>query len=79
MVPAGIPALRSPQALLVTWKTTGKFQAGQARPGDRTLVWHGTIRDAMMQETLDVEMRVDGNYLRGRLSFESYFEIEVTR
>ena len=79
VVPAGIPALRSPQALLVTWKTTGKFQPGQARSGDRALVWHGTVRDAMMQETLDVEMRVDGNYLRGRLSFESYFEIEVTR
>ncbi len=82
VVPVFIAGLRSPSGLLVQWRTTGAFASGSARPGMRTLVWSGTVRDAMMSEQLELNMRIDLRELQLRtgenLSFESFFEIEVS-
>lgn len=81
VVPAFIAGLRSPTGLMVQWRANGFFASGAARPGSRTLVWSGTVREALMSEVFDLGMRIDLRELQLRagenLSFESYFEIEV--
>ena len=82
VIPAAIAGLRSPTGLRVEWRGTGIFADGAARPGQRTLVWSGIVRDAYMSEGLNLTMRIDLRELqlsRGAgLAFESFFEIEVS-
>jgi hypothetical protein len=81
VVPAAIEGLRSAAALQVNWPAGKLFAAGTARPGERALVWTGTVGQAWMVDALDLSMQVNLRELRlppnGQLGFESYFEIEV--
>jgi hypothetical protein len=81
VVPAVIEGVRSPSALQVSWPAATLFAAGTARPGERAVVWSGTIAQAWMADALDVTMQINLRELRlpanGQLGFESYFEIEV--
>ncbi len=81
VVPANIPGLRSPSGLQLTWQSQGSFASGSARPGQRTLVWSGKIRDAWFSESFMLNMQVQLAELipspRPALGFESYFEIDV--
>ncbi len=80
VIPQSIPGLRTPVGLRVDWLGHGIFSNGTARPGERTLVWTGTVRDAFINEgltmTLQIELRQLLRPSQG-LAFESYFEIEV--
>lgn len=81
VVPASIPGLRTPMGLRVDWVGNGVFASGSARPGERTLVWTGTVREAFINEGLTMTMQVELNQLlraSSGLAFESYFEIEVS-
>lgn len=82
VIPVAIAGLRSPAGLRVEWRGHGLFADGVARPGQRTLVWSGTVRDATMSESLDLTMRIELRELQLRpgagLAFESFFEIEVS-
>jgi hypothetical protein len=81
VIPAAIPGLRTPQGLRVDWLATGAFASGSARPGERALVWTGTVRDAFINEGLTMTMQVELRQLlraSSGLAFESYFEIEVS-
>lgn len=81
VVPPSIAGLRSPAGLKVEWRGNGIFSSGQARPGERNLVWTGTIREAWMVEGLDISMLVDLREIRlppgAAFGFESFFEIET--
>ena len=77
VVPMNIANLASPRGLRVDWKTRNGFAAGSARPGDRVLVWSGVVKSAMVEDSFDLSMTAELAYVRGRLGFESYFEIEV--
>ena len=81
VLPAGVPGLRSPGALQVTWRTDGLFTSGTGHPGDRVQVWNGVVRDAWINESLDLGWQVDMRQLRltrgAPLGFEAYFEIEI--
>lgn len=80
VVPPAIAGLRSPAGLQVVWRGQGSFASGAARPGDRVPVWLGIVQSAWMNESFDLQLRIDPRALqmsRGvPLSFESYFEIE---
>ena len=82
VVPATIPGLRTPTGVKVEWRTRGLFTAGAARGGERRLVWSGVVREAFMTESLELTMQFRLADVIARagasLSFESYFEIEVT-
>lgn len=82
VIPAAVGGLRSPAGLQVHWRGSGLFSAGQGRPGDRVPVWSGLVREAWMQESLDLNWEVDLRELhlmRGMpLGFEAYFEIETS-
>lgn len=81
VLPMGIPGLRSPAGLQVSWRTNGLFSSGSGRPGDRVPVWTGQVRDAWMTEALDLTWQVDSREVRLSrgmpLGFEAYFEIET--
>lgn len=81
VVPANIEGLRSASALRINWRAGNAFSAGGASPGERALVWTGTISQAWIIEALDVTMQVNLREVRlppnGQLGFESFFEIEV--
>ena len=77
VVPMNIANLASPRGLRVDWKSRNGFAAGSARPGDRVLVWSGVVKSAMLEDSFDLSMTAELAYVRGRLGFESYFEIEV--
>jgi hypothetical protein len=81
VIPVAIPGLRSPMGLRVDWLGNGTFASGSARPGERTLVWTGTVREAFINEGLNMTMQVELRQLlraSSGLAFESYFEIEVS-
>ena len=81
VIPVQIEGLRSPAGLRVDWRGLGRFASGSARPGERRLVWSGQVRDAWLNESLDLNWEVDLRELQlprgGQLGFEAYFEIEV--
>ena len=81
VLPMAVPGLRSPAGLQVSWRTNGLFAAGSGRPGDRVPVWSGQVRDAWLNEALDLTWQVDVREVRLSrgmpLGFEAYFEIET--
>jgi hypothetical protein len=81
VVPLAITGLRSPVGLKVEWRGHGIFSNGRARPGERSMVWAGTVHEAWMTEGLDVTMQVDLREINlppgANFGFESYFEIET--
>jgi hypothetical protein len=81
VIPAGVPGVRTPNAILVQWRSQGLFASGQGRPGERIQVWNGVVREPWMTEGFDLSWQVDLRELRlargMRLGFEAYFEIET--
>lgn len=81
VVPPFIPGLRSPAGMRVEWRTGGLFAPGMARPGERRLVWSGTVPGPWMSERFDLRVQFDRRELRpvpgGALDYEAYFEMEV--
>lgn len=81
VVPPFIPGLRSPAGMRVEWRTGGLFAPGMARPGERRMVWSGTVPGPWMSERFDLRVQFDRRELRpvpgGALDYESYFEMEV--
>ncbi|MDA7417657.1 hypothetical protein PGB34_14940 [Xenophilus arseniciresistens] len=81
VVPPAIAGLRAPAGLQVQWRSLGVFASGAARPGDRVPVWQGIVRTGWMNESFDLQLRIDPRALQmgpgAALSFEAYFEIET--
>lgn len=82
VVPPIIDGLRSPAGLRVEWRGNGNFSSGSARPGERQLVWSGTVPGPWMNEAIDLTFEVDLSELQmqadTRFGFEPFFEIEVS-
>lgn len=74
--PQAITGLRLPSALRIEWRTRGRFNAGVAILGQRTLVYRGPITDTFSGDIFDFTYRIDGRYFDRRLQFEPIFEIE---
>ncbi|MEJ5151742.1 hypothetical protein [Comamonas sp. MYb396] len=81
VIPLAVAGLRSPAGMQVQWRSSGQFQPGMGRPGDRVQVWTGVVRTPWITENFDLQLRIDRRELQmgqgGSLRFESYFEIET--
>ncbi|MBL8524069.1 MAG: hypothetical protein JNN20_10295 [Betaproteobacteria bacterium] len=61
----------------ITWRGQGLLLDGELRPGGRTLVYTGTIREKRMEDVLDVQIEADGVRLRDSQQLRFHFEIDV--
>lgn len=81
VIPPLVSGLRSPQGLLVSWRSEGNFASGSGRPGDKVQVWSGLVRDAYMSEAIALRMDFALRDMLAQaskgISLECFFEIEV--
>jgi hypothetical protein len=60
-----------------TWTTQGRMLAGQLIAGDRTLVFAGPIRSALLEDTIALTLETDGQRLIAPQRIQFNFEIDV--
>ncbi len=71
------PGLSAPQGLLLRWTARGALRSGEARAGERVVVFEGRIVEARLQSWFDLAIEVDSRYFDGRLVINPHFEIDV--
>ena len=59
------------------WTTQGRLINGQVASGNRTLVYSGPIRSALLEETLVMRIWTDGRRLVAPQRLDFQFEIDV--
>lgn len=59
------------------WTTQGRLLAGQLVSGNRTLVYAGLIRSALLEDTISLTLEADGQRLATSQRLQFYFEIDV--
>jgi hypothetical protein len=59
------------------WTTQGKLLPGTLQSGNRTLVFAGPIRAAMLEDTIVLRLTADGQRLAAPQRLQFYFEIDV--
>lgn len=64
-------------AVKIDWNGHGLLHDGQLKPGGRTLVYSGVIRERRMEDVLDVQIEADGIRLSRPQQLKFHFEIEV--
>ena len=60
-----------------TWSSRGQLLPGVLRSGDRTLVFNGMVPSDMLEDTIHLTIRADGNQLVRTERLEFSFEIDV--
>ena len=78
-IPVQVQGLKSPAGMRIEWQTRGLFAPGATQPGSRALIFQGVVPSAMMSEVFDFIVKIDGQFLDGRLQFDPQFELEVVR
>lgn len=64
-------------SLRLQWRTQGRLLAGQLTGGQRALVYEGPITAALLQDRLDITVRVDGRELQMPQRLSLSFEIDL--
>jgi hypothetical protein len=59
------------------WTTQGRLLPGQLISGNRTLVYAGPIKAAMIEDTIALKISADGRRLVSAQRLQFYFEIDV--
>ena len=59
------------------WTTQGRLLPGQVVSGNRTLVFAGPIRAAMIEDTIALTLEADGQRLDAAQRLQFHFEIDV--
>jgi hypothetical protein len=59
------------------WSTQGRLLPGQLLSGNRTLVYSGPIRAALLEDTIVLKLTADGRRLIAPQRLQFYFEIDV--
>ena len=78
VMPAYVPGLWSPAGMRAQWQGSGAFSDGSARPGERALVWSGTVREPWLAGSLQLTYHVNPRQMQKFAggAIEPYFEIE---
>jgi hypothetical protein len=66
-----------PVRFVVQWNTTGRLKAGRIEPGQRVLVYDGTISAAALSDRLEVVVSADGREYAVPQRLRFSYEIEV--
>jgi hypothetical protein len=59
------------------WTTQGKLLPGTLQSGNRTLVFSGPIRTALLEDTILLRLTADGRRLVTQQRLQFYFEIDL--
>jgi hypothetical protein len=76
-LPILVRGLGNPSSLLLSWTTGGLFNAGRVTPGNRTLIYEGSITQPVMRDTITFTFELDARYLHQPLRLEPVYEIEI--
>jgi hypothetical protein len=77
--PVFVPGVREHGGIRAQWRTRGVLLAGTAIPGDRVLVYDGSIASAVLSDSLDLSLYLDARFLDGGARFEPVFELELAQ
>jgi hypothetical protein len=70
-----LPA-QQPGPLTLTWIAQGRFISGQARSGNRVLIYAGVITTAFLEDTLNVQYSIDGTLVSRPFPVTFHFEMD---
>ena len=76
-LPILIRGLANTSSLVMTWTTGGLFSAGTVRPGNRQLIFEGTVTEPVMRDIFNFSFELDARYLQQTLRLEPVYEIET--
>ncbi len=75
-LPLVVKGLRGAHGLRVEWATRGHLLSGSVVPGNRTLIFHGTVMTREISDVFDFSLFIDSRQFQGGLGFDPVFEIE---
>lgn len=75
-LPASVQGIDGTTGLDVEWKTQGVLRPGRARAGDRTLLFQGVVKDALLRDLIAYTFDIDARFVQGPIRFEPIYEIE---
>lgn len=75
-LPRQIVGFSSTEHFTLRWKTNRIFFPGEVRPGNRTLIYDGSIDRDLMVDLFTFTLRINANYLTGEIRYAPIFEIE---
>jgi hypothetical protein len=61
----------------LNWRTQGRLLSGQAMPGQRVLVFEGTIAAPYLEDRLQMDIEASGREFLGTQPLNFHFELEV--
>jgi len=76
-LPILIRGLSNPHSMNFSWTTNGLFLDGELTPGNRQLIFEGTITRPVMIDYFNYTFELDGRYLTETLRLEPVYEIET--
>ncbi len=76
VVPSQIPGLDVGGGLQLSWVARGRFLNGIARPGDRVLIFDGTVSEPVLADFLSLTITIDARMMVGAVRLDPVFEIE---
>jgi len=76
-MPSAIQGLKGAAGLRMTWTGDGRFEDGVLVPGDRALLYAGTIEEPELRGILHVEFDLDAASVSGLVRFDPVFEVET--
>ncbi len=75
-LPRQIVGFSSIEHFTLRWKTNRIFIPGEVRPGNRTLIYDGSINRDLMIDLFTFTLRINASYLTGEIRYAPIFEIE---
>ena len=75
-LPHQIEGFSSAEHFILRWRARSTFIPGEVRPGNRSLIYDGSIDRDLMIDLFTFTLRVHANYLTGKLRYVPVFEIE---
>jgi hypothetical protein len=76
-LPILVRGLGNPSSLVMSWTTGGLFNAGRVTPGNRQMIYEGSITQPVMRDTITFTFELDARFLHQPLRLEPVYEIEL--
>ena len=76
-LPILVRGLGNPSSLVLSWTTGSLFNPGQVTPGNRQLIYEGSITQPVMRDIFNFTFELDARYLLQTLRVEPVYEIEI--